>query len=195
MNTAGPASETQKQRVDRELLELLQELRVVLPGVQVLFAFLLMIPFSQGFPELNDIERYVYFTSLLCAAVATTLLMSPTAYHRIHFRQPGKERLVITSSRLAIAGLLFLAVAMALAVFVIASKMFGLGAGVTIAAAVAGVFGWFWYGLPIARKLGNRGRERPEGTKHESRDTQASASSSGEQTGRRGGRTGSRHRS
>lgn len=160
---SGGRTETEKERIDRELNELLQELRVAIPGVQVLFAFLLTIPFAQGFSKLESFERDVYFASLLFAAAATALLMSPTAYHRIHFRGAEKERLVFTSNRLSIAGLLLLAIAMGLAVFVVASTMFDLTVGALVAAGVAGWFGWFWYGLPLSRRLGNEKRAHPDG--------------------------------
>ncbi len=169
-NDSARRNETQKERIDRELVELLQELRVAIPGVQVLFAFLLTIPFSQRFAQLDSLERYVYFSSLLCAAAATALLISPTSYHRIRFREHEKERMLFTSTfrehekermlftstRLAIAGLFLLAAAIGRAVFVIAATMFGRAPGAAIAAAVAAWFGWFWYGLPLSRKLGKR---------------------------------------
>src|SRR5438445_13719808 len=95
--------EGEKQRVDRELIELLNELRVALPGVQVLFAFLLIVPFSQGFAKVSSAQRAVFFAAFLCTAIATALLIAPSSYHRIHFRRHDKERMLITSNRLALA--------------------------------------------------------------------------------------------
>src|SRR5438093_3337436 len=96
--------EGEKQRVDRELIELLNELRVALPGVQVLFAFLLIVPFSNGFSEVTSLQRDAYFGAFLCTALATALLIAPSTYHRLHFRALNKEQLIFTSNRLSIAG-------------------------------------------------------------------------------------------
>ncbi|HEV3485902.1 MAG TPA: DUF6328 family protein, partial [Vicinamibacterales bacterium] len=108
-----------KQRLDRELMELLNELRVALPGVQVLFAFLLTVPFTQRFPTVTSTQKHAYFASILCTAAASALLMAPTAYHRISFRGGDKERLVVTSTRLTIAGMAFLAAAIVLVIWVV----------------------------------------------------------------------------
>ena len=145
--------EDQKQRVNRELIELLNELRVALPGVQVLFAFLLTIPFSQGYAKLTGPERNVYAISLLLAAGATALLIAPTAYHRLHFRMGNKERILMTSNRLAISGLLLLGGAIACAVFVVMAVVFGAGWGSALAAGTAVWVGWFWFGLPLVRRI------------------------------------------
>jgi hypothetical protein len=146
------ADEDEKERIDRELQELLQELRVAIPGVQVLFAFLLTIPFAQGFTRMSSGERYTYFASLLSVAAATALLISPTSYHRIHFRSGEKKRLLFTSNRLAIAGLFLLAVAISLALYVITSFLFSAGSAWIVALLAAAWFGWFWYGLPLSRR-------------------------------------------
>jgi hypothetical protein len=151
--TAYPAAvtETRKQRVDRELNEMLQEIRVALPGVQVLFAFLLILPFQAGFSAITELERYVYFGTLLCAAAATALLIAPSSYHRLRFRAgvAAKEQMVLTSNRLLIAGTALLAVSMGAVVFLIADVMFG-GAVGLIAAILTGLwFAWFWYLQPL----------------------------------------------
>ena len=103
--------ESRKQRIDRELMELLNELRVALPGVQFLFAFLLVVPFQQQGTQLTDFQRDVYFVTLLAAAVATGLLIAPAAQHRVLFRQHDKEALLRRSNRSACLGLTVLAVA------------------------------------------------------------------------------------
>lgn len=162
----GRADEDEKKRIDRELQELLQELRVAIPGVQVLFAFLLTMPFSQGFDRISSTERYTYFASLLFAAAATALLISPTSYHRIHFRSGEKKRLLFTSNRLAIAGLLLLALAIALALYVITSFLFGTASALLVSGAAGAWFGWFWYGLPLVRG----GRRRGLGGRNQSGD-------------------------
>jgi Family of unknown function (DUF6328) len=100
--------EDEKQRLDRELIELLNELRVVLPGVQVLFAFLLILPFSKGFAQVTESERVVYIAAVFCTTLATVLLTAPSSYHRLRFREHLKEQLIETSNRLAIAGMVFL---------------------------------------------------------------------------------------
>jgi hypothetical protein len=151
----GSTDEDPKQRVNRELSELLQELRVALPGIQVLFAFLLTIPFSQGFSTLTPLETKVYATALLLAAAATGLLIAPTAFHRIHFRSGNKERMLFASNRLAIVGLAFLAAAVACSVLVVMAAIFSFGVAAVMAAGVAAWFVWFWYGLPLVRRFGS----------------------------------------
>jgi hypothetical protein len=146
------AGEDQKERVNRELIELLNELRVALPGVQVLFAFLLVVPFSQTFAETTDFQRDVYFFSLLCSAAAAALLIAPSAYHRIHFRQRSKEQILLTSNRLSIVGLGFLAVAMTGVILLITDVLFGGIVTVLVTAGTAIFFGFLWYGLPLKRR-------------------------------------------
>jgi uncharacterized protein involved in cysteine biosynthesis len=108
----GDRDESEKERLDRNLGELLQELRVALPGVQVLFAFLLVVPFNQRFAEITSFQRTIYFITLLCATSACACLIAPTAHHRIEFREQDKERIVFGGNRLAIIGLTLLATAM-----------------------------------------------------------------------------------
>lgn len=96
--------ETPLERADRNLAELLNELRVALPGVQVLFAFLLIVPFSQRYAYMTDFERKLYFGVLLCTGLAAILLIAPSMHHRIEFRHRDKEYLVVTANRLTIAG-------------------------------------------------------------------------------------------
>ena len=104
--------ETEAERLDRNLSELLQELRVALPGVQVLFAFLLAVPFQQGFKEITTFQEKADFASMLLTAISAVLLISPSAYHRMTFRMQQKDDLVFLANKLAIAGLTFLALAM-----------------------------------------------------------------------------------
>ncbi|MDQ3984928.1 MAG: DUF6328 family protein [Actinomycetota bacterium] len=142
-----------KSRLDRELMELLNELRVALPGVQVLFAFLLTVPFTQMFPKISDLERNVYFAAFLTASGATAFLIAPTAYHRIRFREGDKERMLTTSNLLAIVGTVFLAVSISCTVFVITHLLFGNVPAAVVTAANAGLFLWLWYGLPLWRHV------------------------------------------
>src|SRR5438067_3401332 len=111
-NRAMADGESEKQRVDRELIELLNELRVALPGVQVLFAFLLTIPFSRGWPKTTQLEHDLFFLALLAAVASTVLLMAPSAYHRILFRSRSKERMLLHANLLALLGLATLAVSL-----------------------------------------------------------------------------------
>jgi hypothetical protein len=147
--------ESKDERLDRELIELLNELRVVLPGVQVLFAFLLTVPFTQRFNEVTDLQEDAYFGSFLCAAVATVLLIAPSAYHRLQWRQRDKERMLVIANRLAIAGTVFLALAITGSVFFVTDFLFGALATGIVTGIVAGLFTWFWYGLPLTRRLGD----------------------------------------
>ncbi len=139
-----------ESKQDRELIELLNELRVALPGVQVLFAFLLVVPFSQGFPKVTSDQKAVYFASFLCTTMATAFLISPTSYHRLRWRAKDKERMLITSNRLTIIGTAFLALAIACVVYFITDFLYS-GLTVIVTAVVAAVFAWLWYGLPLMR--------------------------------------------
>src|SRR5690349_23693414 len=102
--------ETDEERADRNLSDLLQELRVALPGVQVLFAFLLTVPFTNRFDQLSGVEEKLYFGVLICTALATVLLTAPTVGHRILFRRQQKEYLVTVANNLSLVGLLLLAI-------------------------------------------------------------------------------------
>src|SRR4051812_3484964 len=118
-------NETRAERVDRELIELLNELRVALPGVQFLFAFLLIVPFQQTISRTTEFQRDVYFVALVAAVVATGLLIAPAAQHRILFRQRDKENLLRRSSHSALWGLVFLAIAIVAAVLLGVGVLFG----------------------------------------------------------------------
>ena len=147
------SDESKEEQLDRELIELLNELRVALPGVQVLFAFLLGVPFTQRFSEGTDIQKDVYFLTFLCTATATALLIAPSAYHRLDWRRGDKEHLLVVSNRLAISGTAFLALAISGAVFVVTDILFDPTSAAVVAAVTAAFFGWFWYGLPLLRRL------------------------------------------
>ena len=154
------SGEKKKERVDRELIELLNELRVALPGVQVLFAFLLVVPFSQRFPQLTELQRVVYFVAFICAALSSALLIAPSSYHRLRFRAHDKERMLFSSNRFSIAGTAFLALAMAATVFFITDVLFGLTLAGFTAGIVAGWFAWFWYVLPLSRAVKDREQQK-----------------------------------
>jgi len=148
--------ESKDERLDRELIELLNELRVALPGVQMLFGFLLAVPFSQRFDSITTTQRNVYYATFMATAAATIFFIAPTAYHRIRFRQHDKEQLIQTSSRLTIVGTACLAAALSGAVYLVTDLLFHTAATAFAAAATAGVLLWLWYGLPLWR----RARER-----------------------------------
>jgi hypothetical protein len=146
-------AESEKERVDRELIELLNEIRVALPGVQVLFAFLLILPFQQGFDRTTELQRTIYLVALLCTAGASALLIAPSSYHRIRFRQQDKKRMLFTSNKLVLGGIALMAVGIGGSVFLITDYLFGhpLATGITVAAALW--YAWFWYGLPLSRRV------------------------------------------
>jgi cation transport ATPase len=146
--------EDQKERRDRELIELLNELRVALPGVQVLFAFLLIVPFSQRFSTVTQLQQYVFLATLLCAAVSAVLLIAPSSHHRLLWREHAKEETLATANRLTIGGLTFLALAMVGAIFLITDVLFGSIAAVVAIAGLGAAFAWFWYGQPLLRLRG-----------------------------------------
>jgi predicted membrane channel-forming protein YqfA (hemolysin III family) len=145
--------EDDSDRLDRELIELLNELRVVLPGVQVLFAFLLTVPFTNQFSRITNGQRQVFFATFLLTAVATALLIAPSAYHRLRWRQHDKEQMLTTANRLSIGGMVFLTAALVSATFLVTDLMFHATAAAAVTAAVGGIFAWFWWGLPLWRRL------------------------------------------
>jgi hypothetical protein len=154
----GTHDEDRTERVSRELIELLNELRVALPGVQVLFAFLLAVPFAQGFTRVTDFQRALFFTVMALTAVSAALLIAPSAWHRLRFRQRDKERILRASNRMSIGGLGFLALAMTGAVMLIADFIYSPTLTIISGVAAAVVFGMLWYILPL---LGRR-KESPE---------------------------------
>jgi hypothetical protein len=144
--------ETEEERADRNLSDLLQELRVALPGVQVLFAFLLTVPFSQRFSDLSEFQEWLYFGVLISVALATVMLVAPTAGHRILFRRQQKEFIVTISNRLALIGLLLLAVSMCGAIALISDFLFGPTTAIIATAVMAAAFAGFWFTGPIIRR-------------------------------------------
>jgi amino acid transporter len=141
--------ESHEERLNRELIELLNELRVALPGVQVLFAFLLAVPFANGFPRLSGLDRDVFFVAFIAAALATAFLIAPSSYHRLRWREHDKERMLEISNWLTIAGLALLAVAIVATVFVITDYLFHRAWAGGVTAAIGLVFVALWYGLPL----------------------------------------------
>ena len=148
--------ESKKERLDRELGELLQELRVVLPGVQVLLALLLTAPFQQRFAGLPDSMRNAFFAAIACATLATAFLIAPSAHHRMRWRAGDKERLVRIGNQMAIVGTVFLAAAIVLALYVVTDVLFTTNLAVLTAIAGLVLFAGLWYVLPM---VGRSGRE------------------------------------
>jgi Family of unknown function (DUF6328) len=144
--------ESEEERADRNLSDLLQELRVALPGVQVLFAFLLTVPFSQRFNDLSDFQEKLYFGVLITVALATVMLVAPTAGHRILFRRQQKEFIVTISNTLALIGLLLLAIAMTGAIGLISDFIFGTTTAVVSTIVMALAYVGFWYVGPLRRR-------------------------------------------
>jgi amino acid transporter len=148
--------ETPKERADRELIELLNELRVVLPGVTVLLAFLLAVPFAKGWPRVTDFQRNVFVVAFLSTAVSVALLTAPSSYHRLRFRQGNKERMVRIGNRLSIAGIAASAVSLLAVVVLVMDFVVSRNAAIAAAAALFVVIAALWYGLALVAELRDR---------------------------------------
>lgn len=140
-----------RKKRDRELIELLNELRVALPGAQVLLAFLLVAPLNEGFDAVTGFGKAAYLASLSATLLATALLMAPTAYHRLRWRERNKERMLRTSNRLAIAGMAFLAFALTAAVYVVVDVLYDELLAAIVAAGAAVLFSVGWFALPLSQ--------------------------------------------
>ena len=145
-------NETVLERCDRNLVELLQEVRVVQTGVQVLFAFLLMAPLSARFPQLSAGTRAEYFVALATAGAAAVLLIAPTSYHRILFRMGDKEHLVRAANRLTMVGLVFVAVAMLGVILLISDLIFPGLVAILATGTTTGLCVICWYVIPLRRR-------------------------------------------
>jgi Family of unknown function (DUF6328) len=151
-----PSRARNQADLDRELIELLNELRVALPGIQVLFAFLLILPFSNGWDRVTDVQRDVYFVAFVCAAAASAFLIAPSAIHRLRWREGDKEHLLTMSNRLAIVGVAFLAAGMTAVIFLITDFLFSGWWAALATALVGGGLVWLWFGLALVRDLRRR---------------------------------------
>jgi len=148
--------ESEQERVDRNLQEMLGELRVALPGVQVLFAFLLVVPFNQRFGQVTDFQKTIYLITLLCTTASTICLIAPTAHHRLEFRRQDKENIVRFGNRIVVAGLGLLAIAMTGAVLFVTDVVYGRTTTIAAAAGVALAFGLIWFAIPLRRLSAGR---------------------------------------
>ena len=148
----GPEpGESHKERVDRELGELLEEIRVILPGVEILFGFLIILPFEFS-EELGGLERLLYLGAFLSVSAGLALLVTPTIDHRLRFRELDKERWLYRSNRLTIAATILVAIGISLTVYLVVETLVGGVVAGLIAAANAGWFAWFWFAAPILRR-------------------------------------------
>ena len=144
-------AETELERYDRNLTELMGELRVALPGVQVLFGFLLVIPFDARFEAASGAQRGLYFATLVLTLLASMLLIAPTMLHRLRFRMGEKAYIVTAGNRLAIAGLSTLAIALTCAIAFVTDFVFGTAAAVVTGVLAAAFFTLLWYLVPMQR--------------------------------------------
>ena len=156
MDESKREDETPKERADRELIELLNELRVVLPGVTVLLAFLLAVPFANGWTRVTDFQRDVFVVAFLSTAVSVALLTAPSSYHRLRFRHGNKERMVKIGNRLSIAGIAASAVSLEAVVVLVMDSVISRGAAIAAAAGLFAVIALLWYGLPLLAALRDR---------------------------------------
>lgn len=141
------------EKLDRELAELHQELRVTLPGVEVLFGFQLGLPFTQRFNSITAFQEVVYMGSFLATAVVGCLLIAPVAFHRLRWRQYDKEKLLRLGNRMLVTGLVFLAASIAGMVFVVTDMILGRGFSAVMAGSLLMLFAWLWFALPLSRRL------------------------------------------
>ena len=149
-------SEHDPDRIQQEFTELLDEVRVAIPGAEVLFAFLLGVAFTERFAELDKTQRSVYFFTLLMTAASIALLIAPTAYHRVRFREGDKERLLVSGTRMAIFSLILLLLAIVGTVFLVGGLVYSSTLAGVFSALTAVWFVWFWFGLPLLRQLRDR---------------------------------------
>ena len=152
MDETEREDETPKERADRELIELLNELRVVLPGG----AFLLAVPFAKGWTRVTGFQRDVFVVAFLSTAVSVALLTAPSSYHRLRFRHGNKERMVRVGNRLALAGIAASAVSLEAVVVLVMDFVVSRGAAIAAAAALFAVIALLWYGLPLLAALRDR---------------------------------------
>lgn len=144
--------ETQLQRLDRNTVELLNELRVAGTGIQVLFAFLLILPFNARFTKLTGFERGVYMVTLVCIAIAAVLLIAPSIHHRLLFRLGQKEFLVDTGNRLLILASIFMAIGLTGAVLLVSEFVLGGAASIVMGICAAALILGLWFALPLNRR-------------------------------------------
>lgn len=149
---SGNHQESEAERLDRNLMELLNELRVSGTGIQVLLAFLLVVPFNSGYKRLGTFDKDVYFLSLICIAGAATCLIAPSIHHRLLFRHGQRPFIIGLANRLAITGMALLAVGLVSILVLIGNVVFGPGAAAAVGAAAFCVLGGAWFLVPLVRR-------------------------------------------
>jgi uncharacterized protein DUF6328 len=146
-------SEEEQERLNRQMMELLNELRVAMPGVQILFGFLLTVPFQQRFSQVTDFQQIVYFVTLVVAAVAAAFLIAPSAYHRVMFEQEEKPNIIRIGTGELLAGLAALAVAMNGAVLLVTDFLFSAGTVTVTVVLLASLYFTLWFGFGLVRRV------------------------------------------
>jgi len=145
-----------KERLEREHGELLEELRALIPGAEVLFGFLLAIRFTSQFGDLTDTQRYVYYVTLLSTAAALVFFLAPSAYHRIRFRAGDKEYMVSKGNREAIAGSAAISIAFTGVIYLVTDLVFGTVQAIVVAAAFFALIAWLWWAIALYRAYVDR---------------------------------------
>ena len=153
---ADKRNETEAERLDRNLAELLQELRIAIPGIQFLFAFLLVVPFQQGWADVTSFERNVYYVALLATALAGICLMGAPARHRLRFREMDKEWVVNSSHKYTIAGLALLGVGITAVILLVSHVVFSEATAIIATAVIAASVLWVWFGAALVRARQDR---------------------------------------
>ena len=156
MTTENQTDEDEQERRNRQLDQLLQETRVIMPGVQVLFAFLLAVVFQQRFKQATDFQRDVYLATILATTISTVCFIAPAAWHRILFEQQDKRHIIKVANRFVICGAGFLAVAMTLALILVCDVAFSGTTAIIVPVLAASVFAWFWFAAPLLRRRRDR---------------------------------------
>src|SRR5690349_16070824 len=144
--------ESRRERINRELIELLNELRVALPGVQVLFAFLLAVPFANGWKKVTESQKNIFYATLVLTAISTACFIVPTAYHRLNFREREKEQILFTSNKFAVAGIMFLALSMIGVITLITDVIYSQTAAIVAGILALVLFFGLWLALPLIRR-------------------------------------------
>ena len=140
------------ERRNRQLDQLLQETRVIMPGVQVLFAFLLAVVFQQRFSQTTTFQRDVFLATILGATASTVCFIAPAAWHRVLFQQKDKRHIIKVANRFVISGLVLLALSMTFALVLVCDVVFSGTTAVVVPALAFSTFGWFWFLAPLIRR-------------------------------------------
>ncbi len=146
-------SEDEQERLNRQMIELLNELRVAMPGVQILFGFLLTVPFQQRFSQVNDFQQTVYFVTLVTAAAAAAFLIAPSAYHRVMFEQHDKPNIIHIGTAQLLVGLAALAIAMNGAVLLVTDVLFAAGTVTVTVVLLSTLYFTLWFGFGLVRRV------------------------------------------